>query len=130
MRIGERLRRLREEKKLSQGDIENRSGLLRAYISRVEHGHVTPTIETLEKIAGALETPLYRLFYDGKEPPKIPKQPRRGEAEWGITGEDAKFLAKLRRLLAKTDEKNRTIILHMARQMVERATRKGHSRPG
>jgi hypothetical protein len=36
MIIGDRLRGLREEKKLSQGDIEKRTGLLRCYISRVE----------------------------------------------------------------------------------------------
>ncbi len=35
MIIGDRLRVLREEKKLSQGDIEKRTGLLRCYISRV-----------------------------------------------------------------------------------------------
>jgi len=38
----------------------------------VEHGHVTPTIESLEKIASALELPLYRRFYDGKKTPKMP----------------------------------------------------------
>jgi len=37
MIIGDRLRALREEKKLSQGDIEKRTGLLRCYISRVEN---------------------------------------------------------------------------------------------
>ena len=36
MDIGRRLAALREEKKLSQGDIEKRTGLLRCYISRVE----------------------------------------------------------------------------------------------
>ncbi|MGH7743782.1 MAG: helix-turn-helix domain-containing protein [Candidatus Dormibacteria bacterium] len=41
---------LREEKKLSQGDIEKRIGLLRCYISRVENGHTVPTVETLEKM--------------------------------------------------------------------------------
>ena len=46
--------------------------MLRACISRVEHGHVTPTIESLEKIASALELPLYRRFYDGKKTPKMP----------------------------------------------------------
>jgi transcriptional regulator with XRE-family HTH domain len=66
MLIGKRLRKLREEKNLSQGDVEDRSGVLRAYISCMEHGHVTPTIQTLEKIAGALEVPLYHLFYEGK----------------------------------------------------------------
>jgi hypothetical protein len=35
MLIGQRLRELREAKKLSQGDIEKRTGLLRCYTSRV-----------------------------------------------------------------------------------------------
>ncbi len=51
MIIGDRLRALREEKKLSQGDIEKRTGLVRPYISRIEHNHSVPTIETLEKMA-------------------------------------------------------------------------------
>jgi len=63
MIIGDRLRAMREEKKLSQGDIETRTGLLRCYISRVENGHTVPAIETLEKLARALECPLYQLFY-------------------------------------------------------------------
>ncbi len=71
MLIGDRLRELRESKKLSQGDIEKRTGLLRCYISRVENGHTVPAIETLEKLARALEIPLYQLFYDGEEPPKL-----------------------------------------------------------
>src|SRR5216683_188720 len=58
MIIGDRLRALREEKKFSQGDIEKRTGLLRCYISRVENGHTVPAIETLEKMARALEVPL------------------------------------------------------------------------
>jgi len=61
MVICDRLRALREEKKLSQGDIEKRTGLLRCYISRVENGHTVPTVGTLEKMARALEVPLYRL---------------------------------------------------------------------
>jgi transcriptional regulator with XRE-family HTH domain len=67
--VRDRLREMREEKKLSQGDIEKRTALLRCYISRVENGHTAPAIETLEK-AWALEAPLYQLFYDGEEPPK------------------------------------------------------------
>jgi transcriptional regulator with XRE-family HTH domain len=71
MVIADRLRALREEKKLSQGDIEKRTGLLRCYISRVENGHTVPAIETLEKLARAMEIPMYQLFYDGEEPPKL-----------------------------------------------------------
>jgi hypothetical protein len=47
MIIGERLRVLREQKKMSQGDIEKRTGLLRCYLSRVENGHTVPAVETL-----------------------------------------------------------------------------------
>ena len=77
MIIGDRLRALREEKKLSQGDIEKRTGLVRPYISRIENNHTVPAIETLEKIARALEIPMYQLFYDGEEPPKLPNLPKR-----------------------------------------------------
>jgi transcriptional regulator with XRE-family HTH domain len=65
MIIGDRLRTLREQKNLSQGQIEKRTDLLRCYISRVENGHTVPSIETLEKMSRALEIPLYQLFYEG-----------------------------------------------------------------
>jgi len=43
------------------------------YISRVESGYTVPALETLEKIARALETPLYQLFYTDEEtPPDAP----------------------------------------------------------
>ena len=62
MIIGTRLKKLREERNLSQGDIEKRTGLLRCYISRVENGHTVPSLETLERLSAALELPLYQLF--------------------------------------------------------------------
>ena len=60
MVIGDRLKTLREAKDLSQGDIEQRTGLLRCYVSRVENGHTVPSLETLEKFARALE-PRYTI---------------------------------------------------------------------
>jgi transcriptional regulator with XRE-family HTH domain len=65
MVIGNRLKELRESN-LSQGDIEKRTGLLRCYISRVENGHAVPAVETLEKMARALEVPVYRLFHESE----------------------------------------------------------------
>jgi transcriptional regulator with XRE-family HTH domain len=122
MIIGDRLRVLREEKKLSQGDIERRTGLLRCYISRVENGHTVPAIETLEKMARAFEVPMYQLFYDGEEPPKLANLPTRksGEDAWGSTGKDARYLNKLRRVLSKTDEDHRKLVMHMAQKMARR----------
>jgi transcriptional regulator with XRE-family HTH domain len=123
MIIGDRLRVMREEKKLSQGDIEKRTGLLRCYISRVENGHTVPAIETLEKLARALECPLYQLFYDGEEPPQLPNLPKRKSSDdiaWGSVGKEARFLNKLRRLLSKVEDEDRKLILYMAQKMANR----------
>lgn len=79
MMIGQRLRGLRESKKLSQGQVEKRTGLLRCYTSRVENGHTIPSLETLEKYASALEIPVYRFFYEGDKPPDKPKLPMLSE---------------------------------------------------
>jgi len=123
MIIGDRLRALREEKKFSQGDIEKRTGLLRCYISRVENGHTVPAIETLEKMARALEVPLYQLFYDGEEPPELPNLPKRKSADdivWGSTGKEARLLSKFRRLMGRIEEPDRRLLLYMAQKMANR----------
>ena len=122
MIIGDRLRLLREEKKLSQGDIEKRTGLLRCYISRVENGHTVPAIETLEKMARALEVPMYKLFYEGTKPPEMAKLPRRNPADdvtFGAKGKEAAYLSKFRRVLGKIDEPNQKLVLFMAQKMAK-----------
>ncbi len=120
MIIGERLRELREEKKLSQGDIEKRTGLLRCYISRVENGHTVPAVETLEKMARALELPLYHLMYDGDKVPEAPiaiaSNGDRSQT-WGLGGRDARYLQKLRRLVGKMNAADRNLLLHMVQKM-------------
>ena len=120
MVIADRLRALREEKKLSQGDIEKRTGLLRCYISRVENGHTVPAIETLEKLARAMEVPLYQLFYDGEESPVLPNLLKRKSADdvaWGSAGKDERVLDRFRSLLRRVDEPDRKLLLHMAQKM-------------
>ena len=123
MIIGDRLRTLREEKKLSQGDIEKKTGLLRCYISRVENGHTVPAIETLEKMARALEIPMYQLFYDGAEPPKLPNLLKRRTADdivWGNSGKDARILAKFCRLLGRMKEDDLRLVFFTAQKMARR----------
>src|SRR5258708_4071285 len=96
MLIGNRLRELRETKQLSQGDIEKRTGLLRCYISRVENRHTVPAIETLEKMARALEVPMYRLFHDGEVPAGLSKLKPPKDDEFGSRGREADYFSKLR----------------------------------
>jgi transcriptional regulator with XRE-family HTH domain len=120
MVICDRLRELRESKKLSQGDVEKSTGLLRCYISRVENGHTVPAIETLEKFARALEVPLYQLFYDGEKPPQLPNLLKRKTSDdivWGGSGKDALYLHKLRKFLSKAAERDRKILLSVAQKM-------------
>ena len=119
MIIGNRLLVLRKEKGHSQGDIEKRTGLLRCYISRVENGHTVPSIETLEKIARALDLPLHRLFYDGEQPPlvNLPKRVTPREVLWGESGKDSKILAEFRRYLSRSKERDRKLLLFLAQKM-------------
>ena len=120
MIIDERLRALREEKQISQGEIEKRTGLLRCYVSRVENGHTVPAVETLEKFARALEVPMYQLFHDGEQPPTLPNLPKRKSANgrlWGNSGKDARTLAKFRQLLSRTDPGDQQLLLFMAKKM-------------
>lgn len=120
MIIGDRLRELREVKHLSQGDVEQRTGLLRCYISRVENGHTVPAIETLEKMARALEVPMYQLFYEGEEPPQIPKPISSKNADWTDHGQGARYFAKLRRSLGRMSEEDRLLLLHVVQKMASR----------
>ncbi len=108
--IGERLRAIREAKRLSQGDVEHRTGLLRCYISRVENGHTVPAVETLGKFARALEMPTYQFFYQGNEPPSPLPKPSRRRIEWGSMGKEAREVEKFRRLLTKLEEHQRGLL--------------------
>ena len=118
MVIGDRLKSLRESKDLSQGDIEKRTGLLRCYISRVENGHTVPAVSTLEKMARALEVPMYQLFHDGQAAASVRefKQPQ-GDDGWGSKGRDADYFAKLCRLLSKLDKKDQKLLLQVAQKV-------------
>jgi len=122
MAIGARLRQLREQRKMSQGDVEKLTGLLRCYTSRVENGHTVPSLETLEKYAAAFSIPLYQLFYEGDEPPPLPRlMPRKTLEELaeepGKKGAEAKFLLKLKRLLSKVKERDRAVFLATAQKL-------------
>jgi len=128
MILSDRIRELREHKQLSQGDVERRTGLIRSYLSRVENGHTVPSLDTLEKLAAALEVPLYVLLYDGNEPPPVPKPPavRTGAALWGATGKDALYVEKLRRLLSRMSNDNRRVIALVTQKLARRPPKSAH----
>ena len=125
--IGARIRQLREQRGLSQGDIEQSAGLLRCYISRVENGRTVPSLETLERFAAALDVPLYRFFYTGEEPPPpapdmTPRQtpPEELARENDRAQSEAGFFLALKDLMARTEEADREVLLAVAKRLVAR----------
>ena len=121
MIIGLRLRQLRESKGLSQGDVEKRTGLLRCYTSRVEHGGTVPSIETLQKYAHALEVPLYRFFYDGDNAPEAPKiAAKLQEPELELTGKERRELRAFATAIQQLDERERGLLFAMAVKMARK----------
>lgn len=125
MSIGERIRQLRVQKGLSQGDLEKTTGLLRCYISRVEHGYTVPSLETLEKFAAGLDLPLFRLFHAGdEESSAAPGAPHKSLEELaeqgGAIGSDARFLLKLKGYVERMGKPDRALLLDFAKKLAGR----------
>ncbi len=121
MLIGQRIRELRESKNLSQGDIQERTGLIRCYTSRVENGHTVPSVDTLLKYARALEVPLYRLFYEGSAAPKnVPLPKPEAIHEWGDSGNERRELRNFAKALSRLDDRGRALLFEAAKAMARR----------
>jgi transcriptional regulator with XRE-family HTH domain len=125
MEIGLRLKQLRDEKNFSQGDIEKRTSLLRCYVSRVENGYTVPNVETLEKWARALEMPLYKVMYDGDEPPKPRKlsYEQTDQSLWGSSKKEQQELRKLCRCLANMNANQRNTLLNLAAKLARQGAK-------
>jgi len=79
--LAEHLRRLRTERALTLHDLATKSGVSRASLSRVENGEVSPTAETLGRLASALELPISQLL-SPMEPDFPPFIPRDEQSVW------------------------------------------------
>jgi transcriptional regulator with XRE-family HTH domain len=116
--IGARLRAERNARNLSQADMERRTGVPRCRISWLENGRAVPTIETLEKIADALEIPLCRLLSEGNEPAQAAKMPNgraNGSRRQGRKN-DVRLLGELREHLGRMGEDDQNLLLFIARK--------------
>ena len=125
MIIGKRLRKIRDERGLSEGDIEHASGLLRCYISRVEHGRTLPSLDTPERFAAALDVPLYELFLSGDRLPTTTQlSPRHSLEELadepGPSGSDARLLLNLREVISRMANPDKAFLLDFARRLAAR----------
>jgi len=65
--VGQRIRALRLERGLSQELLALKAGVNRGYTGAIENGKKRPSLDTLQKLACALDVELYRLFTDEDE---------------------------------------------------------------
>jgi transcriptional regulator with XRE-family HTH domain len=77
--IGAGVRRLRNSMGLTLGEVAKRSNISPGMLSRMENGDVSPSLETLGSLAGALGVPLGSLFGDVGKPRGGAQQVPRGE---------------------------------------------------
>jgi transcriptional regulator with XRE-family HTH domain len=110
---------------MTQGDLEQRTGLRQGNISRVENGHFVPNLKNLQRFAKALDVPLPELFYSGKQRAARPrlkalKTLEKLAQEGGKAGREARFLLKLRTLLVRIPETNRRLFLSLVKQLAKR----------
>jgi transcriptional regulator with XRE-family HTH domain len=108
MKIGTIIRAHRLQRGLSQGDIEKKTGLLRCYLSRVENGHTVPSLDTLSKIALALDLPISQFFAEDGASRQLNTQK--------LNDEELKFLTQIRRYSTNLNESDRKLLLAMVRK--------------
>ena len=115
MNIGETIRGFRLQKGMSQGDIEKRTGLLRCYLSRVENGHTVPSLETLKKIASALDLLLSQFFAEEGAMRDMSQQ-------LSLSEDEIKFLTQVQRYSSNLSDSDRKLLLAMVRKFAQTAT--------
>ena len=111
MSIGSTIRSYRLQKGMSQGDIEKRTGLLRCYLSRVENGHTVPSLETLQKIAYALDLQLAQFFSD--------EAVIREMSSLRLSEDEIRFLTQIQRYASRLNENDRKLLLAMVRKFAQ-----------
>lgn len=115
MKIGTTIRAYRLQRGLSQGDIEKKTGLLRCYLSRVENGHTIPSLDTLSKIALALDLPIAQFFNDDSSGHNLNPQK--------LSDEEMRFLTQIRRYSTNLNESDRKLLLAMVKKFAATAIR-------
>jgi transcriptional regulator with XRE-family HTH domain len=113
MQIGTTIRGYRLQKGFSQGDVEKRTGLLRCYLSRVENGHTVPSIDTLSKIATALDLPLAQFFAEDDPNGRLTPQK--------LSDEELRFLSHIWRYSSNLNESDRKLLLAMVKKFATAA---------
>jgi transcriptional regulator with XRE-family HTH domain len=66
MNIGQAIKNIRQKKKISQESLSFQSGIGRSHMYKIENNKISPTIETLEKIAASLNIKVSEMIKDAE----------------------------------------------------------------
>lgn len=108
-------------RRLSQAELEGRTGLLRCYTSRVEHGHTIPSVETIEKYAIALGVSLAAFFSKDAAPFKAEPAAASHAVKWGPTRRERLENNKLSAVLAATERQDKQFLVALAQRLAKRS---------
>ncbi|MGO9638638.1 MAG: helix-turn-helix domain-containing protein, partial [Terracidiphilus sp.] len=92
-----------------------KTGLLRCYLSRVENGHTVPSLDTLSKIARALDLPITHFFSDESQ--------GKQQNQRKLSDEELRFLNQIRRYSTNLNESDRKLLLAMVKKFASTAAR-------
>jgi len=115
MNLGESIRRIRQAKGLSQGEMQKRTGILRSYLSRVENGHTVPSLATLQRLASAMGVALADFFAaEGEGASATAPLPHDAASE---------YLGELKNYLPQLSTQQRQELLEMVKEMAQSVRR-------
>ena len=103
------VRDLRHVRNLSQRQLAGRMGVPRTYISKIENGKAMPTLNSLDRLARALDVDISALLRDA---------PTRHSNETAMLMNDP-FLAEIAQYTSQLDSLQRSIFLNHVRELAQ-----------
>jgi transcriptional regulator with XRE-family HTH domain len=95
MNLGKRIQDLRRRRGLTTGELAARVQVTSGFISQLEHGKTDPSLQTLQRVAAALQVPLSYLLLDDESKPQVIRKGERNVIHVGNGGLCASILSPL-----------------------------------
>ena len=96
MNLGKRIQDLRRRRGLTTGELAARVQVTSGFISQLEHGKTDPSLQTLQRVAAALQVPLSYLMLEDETKPQVVRRGERNVIHVDQGGLRASMLSPLR----------------------------------
>jgi transcriptional regulator with XRE-family HTH domain len=95
MNLGKRIQDLRRRRELTTGELAARVQVTSGFISQLEHSKTDPSLQTLQRVAAALQVPLSYLLVDEDMKPQVIRKGARHVVHTNHDGPRASMLSPL-----------------------------------